>query len=239
MVVPRSQGEADVADRRIIADDRERKSGIPELLRSAGLRLEVRTLPVADYIVGPETAVERKSIRDLVSSVFDGRLGDQCSRLRENFEHPVLVMEGNVDEIGEVAENPLVFYGAVCDVALRFRIPVVPTPSASHTAKMLAAMCLRREAGGGPYVKRIKKAPDLAGQQMSVLCSLPGVGEKFASRMLERFGTPIKAMTATAAELAKVEGLGSARARGIKRALGSGRRASGRSRQRTLHDSSR
>jgi len=63
---------------RIIVDERERKSGIPELLKSIGLNLEMKTLPIGDYIVAPETIVERKSIRDLMASVFDGRLFDQC-----------------------------------------------------------------------------------------------------------------------------------------------------------------
>ena len=86
-------------DLRIIVDDREKKSGIPELLKSIGINIEIKTLPVGDYIVAPETIVERKSIHDLVSSVFDGRLYDQCSRLKEHFQSPIILMEGNVDEI--------------------------------------------------------------------------------------------------------------------------------------------
>ena len=34
-------------------------------------------LPVGDYIVAPETIVERKTIRDMMSSIFDGRLFDR------------------------------------------------------------------------------------------------------------------------------------------------------------------
>jgi DNA excision repair protein ERCC-4 len=62
---------------RIIVDEREKKSGIPELLRSVGINLEIKTLPIGDYIVAPETVVERKSLSDLISSIFDGRLFDQ------------------------------------------------------------------------------------------------------------------------------------------------------------------
>ncbi|NIU02600.1 MAG: heavy metal resistance protein CzcA, partial [Nitrosopumilaceae archaeon] len=65
---------------RIIIDERERKSGIPDLLKSVGLKTEVMVLPVGDYIVAPETVVERKSIHDMMSSIFDGRLFDQCNR---------------------------------------------------------------------------------------------------------------------------------------------------------------
>ena len=221
---------------RIVVDERERKSGIPDLLKSVGLNLEMKTLPIGDYIVAPETIVERKSIRDLMASVFDGRLFDQCSRLKEHFEHPVVLMEGNVDEIEEITENPLIFYGALSSVVLDFKIPVIPTPNASHTAKLLVSMCSRRDSHKGPYLKKIKKSSNLERQQLSVLCSLPGIGEKFAVRMLEKFGTPLKVFSATAAELGKVEGLGETRAKKIKKILDSKSKFLKKSNQKTLHD---
>ena len=222
---------------RIIIDDREKKSGIPELLKSVGLNVEMKTLPIGDYIVAPETIVERKSIRDLMASVFDGRLFDQCTRLKEHFEHPIVLMEGNVDEIEEITDNPLIFYGALSTVVLDFKIPVIPTPSAAHTAKLLVSMCSRKDAPKGPYLKKIKKSPDLERQQLSSLCSLPGVGEKFAVRMLEKFGTPLKVFTATTADLAKVEGLGEARAKKIKKVLDTKSKHLKKTNQKTLHDS--
>ena len=222
---------------RIVVDERERKSGIPDLLKSIGLNIEMKTLPIGDYIVAPETIVERKSIRDLMASVFDGRLFDQCSRLKEHFEHPIVLMEGNVDEIEEITENPLIFYGALSTVAIDFKIPVIPTPSAAHTAKLLVSMCSRKDTPKGPYLKKIKKSSDLEKQQLSVLCSLPGIGEKFAVRMLTKFGTPLKVFSATTAELAKVEGLGEARAKKIKKTLDTKSKFLKKSDQKTLHDS--
>ena len=70
---------------RIIVDERERKSGIPDLLKSVGLNLEMKTLPIGDYIVAPETVIERKSIRDLMASVFDGTFFDQCYTTQGTF----------------------------------------------------------------------------------------------------------------------------------------------------------
>ena len=221
---------------RIIVDERERKSGIPDLLKSVGLNVEMKTLPIGDYIVAPETIVERKSIRDLMASVFDGRLFDQCTRLKEHFENPIVLIEGNVDEIEEITENPLIFYGAISTVVLDFKIPIIPTPSASHTAKLLVSMCSRKDAPKGPYLKKIKKSPDLERQQLSSLCSLPGIGEKFAVRMLAKFGTPLKVFTATTAELSKVEGLGEVRAKKIKKVLDTTSKFQKKSNQKTLHD---
>jgi len=221
---------------RIIVDDREQKSGIPNLLKSVGLNVEMKTLPIGDYIVAPETVIERKSIRDLLASVFDGRLFDQCSRLKENFEHPIILMEGNVDEIEEITDNPLIFYGALSTVVIDFKIPVIPTPSAAHTAKLLVSMCSRKDIPKGPFLKKIKKSSDLQKQQLTTLCSLPGVGEKFAVRMLEKFGTPLRVFTATTSEISKVEGLGEARAKKIKKVLETKNKLLKKTNQKTLHD---
>jgi len=204
---------------RIVVDERERKSGIPDLLKAVGVNLEVKTLPIGDYIVAPETIVERKSVSDLISSIFDGRLFDQCNRLKEHFAHPIILMEGNVEEIEQIVENPLVFYGAVASVAIDFKIPIIPTPSATHSAKLLISMCSRKDASKGPFLKKIKKSDDVQRQQLSVLCSLPGIGEKLAIRMLEKFGSPSRTINASLADLAKVDGLGEARAKRIKQML--------------------
>lgn len=222
---------------RIIIDERERKSGIPDLLRAVGINIEMKTLPIGDYIVAPETIVERKSVRDLVSSVFDGRLFDQCNRLKEHYQFPIILMEGNVDEINEITENPLIFYGAISTIALDFKIPIIPTPSADHTAKLLVSLCSRKETPKGPFLKKIKKSNNVQKQQLTALSSLPGVGEKLSIRMLKKFGSPLRVFNANLAELTKVEGLGAARAKKIKNMLETQSKYLKKSNQKTLHES--
>ena len=221
---------------RIVVDEREKKSGIPGLLKGIGINLEIKTLPIGDYIVAPETVVERKTISDLVSSVFDGRLFDQCNRLKEHYQFPILLIEGNIDEIEELTENSLVFYGAISSIALDFKIPVIHTPNASHTAKLLMSMCSRKDASKGPFIKKIRKSNDLQKQQLSMLCSLPGVGEKTAIRMLEKFGTPLMVLSSSITELSKVSGLGEARAKNIKKILQAQSNHLKKVNQKTLHD---
>jgi len=223
-------------DIRIVVDEREKKSGIPNLLRGIGISLEIKTLPIGDYIVAPETIVERKTISDLVSSIFDGRLFDQCHRLKEHYQFPILVIEGNIDEIEELTENSLVFYGAISSIALDFKIPVIHTPNASHTSKLLVSMCSRKDASKGPFIKKIRKSNDIQKQQLSILCSLPGVGEKTAIRMLEKFGTPLSVLSSTTTELSKVSGLGEARAKNIKKVLQAQNKHMKKINQKTLRD---
>ena len=227
-----------VEDLRIIIDERERKSGIPKLLKNIGVNVEIKTLPIGDYIVSHETVVERKSINDLISSIFDGRLFDQCNRLKEHFQFPIILLEGNVDEIESITENPLVFYGALSTIAIDFKIPIIPTPNASHTAKLLVSLSSRKESIKGPLLKKIKKSNDIQKQQLSVLSSLPGVGEKIAIRMLEKFESPLKVLSASTKDLAKIPGLGESRAKKIKKMLEKQSKHTKPSNQKTLQETS-
>jgi DNA excision repair protein ERCC-4 len=227
-----------VEDLRIIIDERERKSGIPKLLKDIGVNVEIKTLPIGDYIVSHETVVERKSINDLIASIFDGRLFDQCNRLKEHFQFPIILLEGNVDEIESITENPLVFYGALSTIAIDYKIPIIPTPNASHTAKLLVSLSSRKESIKGPLLKKIKKSNDVQKQQLSVLCSLPGVGEKIAIRMLEKFESPLKVLSASTKDLAKIPGLGESRAKKIKKMLEKKSRHTKPSNQKTLQETS-
>jgi DNA excision repair protein ERCC-4 len=98
-------------------------------------------------------------------------------------------------------------------------------------------MCSRKESPKGPFLKKIRKSSDLEKQQLSSLCSLPGIGEKFAIRMLEKFGSPLKVLNASTSELAKVEGLGESRSKKIKKMLETESKFLKKSNQKTLHDS--
>ena len=236
---------------RIVVDKREKKSGIPDLLKATGINVEMKMLPVGDYIVAPETIVERKTIRDMMSSIFDGRLFDQCQRLKENYQFPILLIEGDVDEIEELIEfyfknrngnmekksGGTWFYGVISSVVIDFRIPIIHTPNALHSTKLLISMCTRKETIKGPFLKKIKKSSDLQIQQLSVLSSLPGVGEKIAIRMLEKFGTPLKVLSASTTELSKITGLGEARAKKLKKILQAQSKHLKKTSQKTLHDS--
>ncbi|HZT35192.1 MAG TPA: ERCC4 domain-containing protein [Nitrososphaera sp.] len=233
---------------RIIIDERERNSGIPELLRAAGASIEFAQLQVGDYIVSPDTAIERKTVFDLIASIYDGRLYVQCSDLARHYKRPVILIQGNIAELADLPETmdyenldekrlkrlaerlPLA-YEALAEVALEFRIPIVHAPAPEQAAQMLIAMVNQSLKGGrasGPLLRKIRKENPIRLQQLSVLASVPGVGDKLAGRMLERFRTPHRALNATAPELATIPGFGLARAEKVRRILDSETSASRR-----------
>ena len=220
---------------RIVVDERERSSNIPKLLKNAGAIIDFTQLKVGDYVVSSETAVERKTVRDLISSIYDGRLFLQCSDLVKYYRKPLLVVQGNIAELGETSEDMedtddiklhteriLLAYDALITVAMEFRIPIIHTPSAEQTAQLLVTLVnrsLQEAKATGPLLRKIKKENPIQIQQLSVLASLPGVGEKLAARMLKKFHTPIRALNASAAELATIPGFGLARAERVRKVL--------------------
>ncbi|KAL6094425.1 ercc4 [Pungitius sinensis] len=78
---------------RIIVDMREFRSELPSLLHRRGLDIEPVTLEVGDYILTPDTCVERKSVSDLIGSLQSGRLYAQCLSMTRYYKKPVLLIE--------------------------------------------------------------------------------------------------------------------------------------------------
>jgi DNA excision repair protein ERCC-4 len=230
---------------RIVVDKREKNSGIPELLKQSGVFVDFATLKVGDYIVFNNVAIERKTISDLLTSFYDGRLFIQCSELVKHFSSPLLIVEGNIIEdlkfesresLRSYNQKFQLVYDSLITVVLDFKIPLVHTPNIEHTTNFLIAIAnkLSRKYSYGPLLRKIKKQSSEQIQQLSVLSSLPGVGGMFAVKMLKEFNTPKRALNASAAELAKIPGFGTVRAQRIRKILDNPYHDSDEENQKTL-----
>jgi DNA excision repair protein ERCC-4 len=206
---------------RVVADERERQSGVPENLSKLDVRVFYSQLAVGDYVVNPEVAVERKSIRDLVSSVYDGRLFSQAASLASSFKKPYIIVEGDVREVGQMVKNRASYFGAIASVTLAYDLRLMHTANADETALALAALVKNSRARPLPpgVTQPPPKSKDESQQQLYFVSSLPGVGLKLAKRMLGRYGTPRRVMTLTDAQFAMIPGVGDKRASRITRLL--------------------
>jgi len=122
---------------RVIADERERLSGIPELLKVFGLQVEYRMLDVGDYIVSHECAVERKQERDFLKSLYSGRLFDQVHRLCEVYTRPILVVEGEMPIVAKQMTKPRAFWGALTTLTFQYGLNIFFTAEAKQTADFI------------------------------------------------------------------------------------------------------
>jgi DNA excision repair protein ERCC-4 len=206
---------------RVVADERERASGVPEELSKLNVRVYFSRLPVADYVLNPEVAVERKTVRDLVSSVYDSRLFYQAARISASYAKPFLLVEGDSKEVERLAKSLKSFYGAIANVTLAYGLRVLYTANQRETALAIAELSANARARPPARMpsELPPKAKSLPQQQLYLVSSMPGVGRKLAQRLLSKYGTPRRVMSLTAGELALTQGIGWKRAEKIREML--------------------
>jgi len=206
---------------RVVADERERASGVPEELSKLKVRVYFDRLPAADYILSPEIAVERKSVRDLVLSIYDSRLFYQAARMSTSYAKPYLLVEGDSKEVEGLAKNLKSFYGAIAEATLAYGLRVLYTANPRETATAIAELLAHARAKplSALRLKPPPKAKSVSQQQLYLVSGMPGVGSKLAEKLLLKYGTPRRVMSLTLGELAMTAGIGWKRAGKIKQML--------------------
>ena len=206
---------------RVVADERERASGVPEELSKLNVRVYFSKLSVGDYVLSPEVAVERKTIPDLISSVYDSRIFIQASRIASAYAKPYLLIEGDSKEVERLTRNLKSYYGAIASVTLAYGLRVLFTANKTETAVAISE--LLRNVRARPVPHQMSETPprskSFSQQQAYLVSSLPGVGRKLAERLLRKYGTPRRVMSLTQGELSLTPGIGWKRAERIKRLL--------------------
>ncbi len=201
----------------IFVDKREMKSGIPEKLRNLGIQVKEITLEVGDYLISERVVIERKSANDFVNSIIDGRLFEQAMNLVNNFQRPVIIIEGKFPERGM---HPNAIRGAIASLVMDYGITVMQTKDPDETAEFLAIMAKRELKNGGLARLRGEKKPITDKElQLYLVEGLPGVGPELARRLLQKFKTVEGVFTASEKELKEVEKLGPKKAKEIRRIL--------------------
>jgi ERCC4-type nuclease len=206
---------------RMVADDREAGSGVIEALRlHPDCELEVRRLHHGDYLVDNRLLVERKTLRDLVVSIIDGRFLGQARRLVSGPLRPVILLEETSRDIAKSGMSREAIQGALITVTVMFGIPLLRSRNPEESAQLMvfaARQAAMLVSGALPRVGHRPKSRRAL--QLHILQGLPNVGPNRAARLIERFGTVEAALTAAPEALAQVKGLGPRLARKIRWAV--------------------
>jgi len=78
----------------IFVDHREKGSKVIKELIDVGANVKLEQLHVADFLLSSRAAVEFKTVSDFVDSIVDGRLLEQIKLLKQNYERPLMIIEG-------------------------------------------------------------------------------------------------------------------------------------------------
>jgi Fanconi anemia group M protein len=206
---------------KISVDYREKASGLLELLKREDVEVEIKKISYGDYLINDSITIERKTARDFLISIIDGRLFNQLSNLRRYCINPILLIEGDPFDT-DLAFDHTAIKGALISTQAIWYIPTVSSRSKKDTRDIFLMIGRQEQAcmdvvplRGGYRPKRLKS------RQLFILQGLPKVGPTVAKRLLTHFRSVSGVMNATVEELMEVEGLGRISAGNIREVLDS------------------
>ena len=203
---------------KIFADFREKGSGVIKEIAENGNIVSLEKLDFADYIVSSRCGIEIKTVEDFVDSIIDGRLLQQIKNLKNNFERPVIVIEGSQDifAVRNVHHNAI--FGMLATIAVSYGIPIVQTKNFKETAALLQIIAKREqeETGKDFSLHANRKPSTLKEQQEYFVSSLPGINLTLAKPLLKHFKTIRSLVNASEKELQDVDKIGPMKAKQIK-----------------------
>ena len=204
---------------RIVIDYREKSSGLIDLLKNENIRIKVRKISYGDYIINGSITIERKTARDFLSSIMDGRLVNQISNLKRHCINPILLVEGNPFKTG-LSMDDMAIRGALISTQAIWYVPVIFSRTKEESKDIMVMIGKQEEACMDVVPLRHGYRPRrLRSKQLFILQGLPKVGPTMAKRLLVHFKTVSNVVNATVEDLMKVEGIGKVSAEKIRAVL--------------------
>jgi len=121
-------------DMNVILDHREASSTLSAYLSSLGMSVKFENLETGDILLTKDILIERKTSRDLLTSIIDQRLFKQCQRMRQSSNQPILLIE--LGEIGN-SVHPNAVLGALAHVSLDLGVPILTTKDSMESAHLI------------------------------------------------------------------------------------------------------
>lgn len=208
---------------KIYADYREKGSGVIKELIDMNTMLKLESLETADYVLSYRVAVEFKTVEDFVNSLIDGRLLTQIKELKQNFERPLLMIEGTEDiySVRNVHQNAI--RGLIATINVSFGVPIIYTRTQKESAAFLYLIAKREqeETKRDFSLHGEKRKMSLKEWQEYIVGALPNIGGNLAKELLKEFGSVKNVFNASEEELKKVEKIGEKKASDLRKVVDS------------------
>ncbi len=168
----------------IIIDNREKSSLVPSELIKLNLQIQFKQLPVADYLIG-KTAIERKTISDLKSSIINKRLISQLIELKQYPQH-LLIIEGAQEELyNSISLHENAVRGLLLSITTEFQVPILFSKNEKETALFISILSKKSKK---PISLRVSKTFKSKKEiQQYILEGFPNIGPKTSQALIEQF----------------------------------------------------
>lgn len=201
----------------VFVDTRENQN-IVKYLKDCGASVKVKQLLVGDYICSNRVGIEKKTIRDFLGSISNQRIFKQIKEMRESFERPLFMIEGNPEMLYfENNIHPNSIRGVLSSIAVDNNIPIIWSSNVKESAEMIYWIAKREQTDRKSNIAirtKSKQNSDSLLQEF-IVSGLPGTSNVLSKRLLKKFKTVKKVFSASEEKLQKVEGLGKEKAKKI------------------------
>ena len=188
----------------IVADIHEKNSlVISELHKSTQVRLEIKSLKIADYIIN-DIAIERKTVQDLISSMINKRLIQQLTQM-QSYKKSLLIIEGDLDEVINEENNiSKALRGLLVSISTNYQTSMIRTQNYEDTGKYLITLA-KQQIKPRTEISLHSRIPKNKKEQKSyILESFPNIGPTKAKQLLKKFKTVQQTINATEEELEEI-----------------------------------
>ncbi len=195
----------------IIADNREKSSGIPQMLISRNIKTKMFQLIAGDYVINDSIVIERKTKTDFIQSIINGRLFKQCEGMKKTGLIPLIIVEGNPFQTAHNIK-PEAIKGALLSISLSWQIPVIRSSGKEDTVELMI-MAARQHFNPPQFIfKRGINSRKKQNQKHFFIQNLPCIGPQLAYNLLAHFKTIENIILADVIDLTEVEGIGKKKA---------------------------
>ncbi len=195
---------------RIVVDDREIRSGILDVFNGMeSVSVSVKRLNCGDYAVDDKLLFERKTLTDLATSVKDGRIFRQGSKLAQSNKRGIIILEGTSNDLVSNGMRREALQGALITLTVFLGIPLLRSRNLQETAHLMVYTARQNQSIASGALHRHGVRPrGKRKTQMHILQGVPGIGPERARLLLKEFGSVVAILTASAEELTCIRGVG-------------------------------
>lgn len=187
----------------IIIDHREKNSLVASHLAKLGHPIKFKQLPVADYII-KATAIERKTLSDLKSSIINKRIISQLLELKQYPTH-LLLIEGEKENLHTPALHENALRGFLLSIVLEEQIPIIFTQNEKDTANYISILAKKQtKSDFSIRPSKILKSPHE--QLQFILEGFPNIGPTKSKSLIAKFKSLKNILNASLQDLQEILG---------------------------------
>jgi len=156
--------------------------------RDTGASTETKGLKTADFVY-KDVAIERKEASDLASSIKSRRLKEQTVRMREDFNHQYIIIEGNPYTLEYSSLHDNSFIGTMVSRSSE-GIGIIYTPDVEGTAYAINKIISKHDEGEEKTEELKKTHAETEDITVAMLTCIEGISKEKAEAITEELDMP-------------------------------------------------